>query len=139
VAVACILYQNVEAETPVASTSDQTTLDFATDIRPVLSDACFSCHGPDPEHREAELRLDLKEAVFAKHNGQALVVPGKPAESLLYQRMTAAEESERMPPVDSGKKLSASDIENIRKWIEAGAPWASHWAFQTPVKSQIPK
>lgn len=136
VAVACILYQNVVAETPL--TSDQ-PLDFATDIRPLLSDACFSCHGPDPEHREADLRLDLKETVFAQHNGQALIVPGKPTDSLLYQRMTAADESERMPPVDSGKKLSQSDLVKIRKWIEAGAPWASHWAFQTPVKSQIPK
>ncbi|HAW29544.1 MAG TPA: hypothetical protein DCY03_15725 [Planctomycetaceae bacterium] len=136
VAVACILYQNVVAETPL--TSDQ-PLDFATDIRPLLSDACFSCHGPDPEHREADLRLDLKETVFAQHNGQALIVPGKPTDSLLYQRMTAADESERMPPVDSGKKLSQSDLVKIRKWIEAGAPWASHWAFQTPVKPEIPE
>jgi hypothetical protein len=136
VAITCILYQNVVAETPL--TSDQ-PLDFATDIRPLLSDACFSCHGPDPEHREADLRLDLKETVFAKHNGQALIVPGKPADSLLYQRMTASDESERMPPVDSGKKLSQSDLAKIRKWIEDGAPWASHWAFQTPVKPELPE
>ncbi|QDU17122.1 Planctomycete cytochrome C [Gimesia maris] len=136
VAITCILYQNVGAETPL--TSDQ-PLDFATDIRPLLSDACFSCHGPDPEHREADLRLDLKETVFAKHNGQALIVPGKPADSLLYQRMTASDESERMPPVDSGKKLSQSDLAKIRKWIEDGAPWASHWAFQTPVKPELPE
>ncbi|WP_339688338.1 PSD1 and planctomycete cytochrome C domain-containing protein [Gimesia maris] len=136
VAITCILYQNVVAETPL--TSDQ-PLDFATDIRPLLSDACFSCHGPDPEHREADLRLDLKETVFAQHNGQALIVPGKPADSLLYQRMTASDESERMPPVDSGKKLSQSDLAKIRKWIEDGAPWASHWAFQTPVKPELPE
>ncbi|QDT93412.1 PSD1 and planctomycete cytochrome C domain-containing protein [Gimesia algae] len=136
VAITCILFQNVDAETP--SSADQ-SLDFATDIRPLLSDACFSCHGPDPEHREAELRLDLKEAVFAKHNGQALIVPGKPAESLIYQRMTAADESERMPPVDTGKILSKSDLAKIRKWIEDGAPWASHWAFQTPVKPALPE
>ncbi|QDT81396.1 Planctomycete cytochrome C [Gimesia maris] len=136
VAITCILYQNVGAETPL--TSDQ-PLDFATDIRPLLSDACFSCHGPDPEHREADLRLDLKETVFAQHNGQALIVPGKPADSLLYQRMTASDESERMPPVDSGKKLSQSDLVKIRKWIEDGAPWASHWAFQTPVKPELPE
>ncbi len=136
VAITCILYQNVGAETPL--TSDQ-PLDFATDIRPLLSDACFSCHGPDPEHREADLRLDLKETVFAQHNGQALIVPGKPADSLLYQRMTASDESERMPPVDSGKKLSQSDLAKIRKWIEDGAPWASHWAFQTPVKPELPE
>ncbi|WP_417380932.1 PSD1 and planctomycete cytochrome C domain-containing protein [Gimesia sp.] len=136
VVFACILHLNAEPETPPASNQ---TLDFATDIRPLLSDACFSCHGPDPEHREAELRLDLKEAVFADHNGQALIVPGKPADSLIYLRMTAADESERMPPADSGKKLSDSDIANIRKWIESGAPWASHWAFQTPVKPALPQ
>ncbi|HBL42549.1 MAG TPA: hypothetical protein DDZ90_04060 [Planctomycetaceae bacterium] len=135
VVMVCFLSQNVEAGTPAPS---EQPLDFATDIRPLLSDACFSCHGPDPEHREAELRLDLKETVFADHNGQSLIVPGKPAESLIYQRMTATDESERMPPVDSGKKLTASDLAKIRRWIEAGAPWASHWAFQAPVKSAIP-
>ncbi|QDT29709.1 Planctomycete cytochrome C [Gimesia panareensis] len=116
-----------------------TELDFASDIRPLLSDACFACHGPDDEHREAELRLDLKEGLFGKSSEQALIVPGKPEQSLIYQRLTTDDESLRMPPVDSGKKLSKADIEKIRQWIAAGAPWASHWAFQTPVKPAVPQ
>ncbi|QDT44865.1 Planctomycete cytochrome C [Gimesia alba] len=135
IASAALLFQNVSAETAKTTPVD---FDFATDIRPLLSDACFSCHGPDQEHREAELRLDLKESVFDSHDGHALIVPGKPAESLIYQRMISTDEDERMPPVDSGKKLSRSDIEKIRKWIAAGAPWASHWAFQPPEKPALP-
>lgn len=119
--------------------SAKSEFDFATVIRPVLSDACFSCHGPDDQHREAELRLDLKESAFGSHDGHAFIVPGKPLKSLLYQRLISRDEDERMPPVDSGKKISASDIEKIRNWIEAGAPWASHWAFHAPEKSALPQ
>jgi len=137
-AIACLafLFQIGFAETGKSKQSD---FDFATDIRPLLSDACFSCHGPDEQHREADLRIDLKESVFGSQAGHALIVPGKPLESLLYQRMIAADESERMPPVDSGKKLSPAEIEKIRKWIEAGAPWTSHWAFQPPEKAALPQ
>lgn len=118
--------------------SEKPDLDFATVIRPILSDGCFSCHGPDDQHREAELRLDLKESVFASHDGHAFIVPGKPMESLVYQRLISKNEDERMPPVDSGKEISSADIEKIRQWIEAGAPWASHWAFRAPEKSALP-
>lgn len=137
-AIVCLafLFQIGVAETGKSKQSD---FDFATDIRPLLSDGCFSCHGPDDQHREADLRIDLKESVFGSHAGHALIVPGKPLESLLYQRMIAADESERMPPVDSGKKLSPAEIEKIRKWIEAGAPWTSHWAFQPPEKAALPQ
>jgi len=130
------LSQPVLAETQKAASSE---FDFASDIRPLLSDACFSCHGPDEEHREAELRLDLKEGLFGTSAENAFIVPGKPEQSLVYQRLIAADESVRMPPTDSGKKLSKADIEKIRQWIQAGAPWASHWAFQPPVKPEIPR
>lgn len=133
--LAVCLFQLGFAETKISA---QTELDFATVIRPLLSDGCFSCHGPDDEHREADLRIDLKETAFGSHGGHALIVPGKPLESLLYQRIISTDEDERMPPVDSGKKLSPSDIEKIRKWIEAGAPWASHWAFSPPKKAVLP-
>ena len=129
-----LLFQLSAAETETTPAD----FDFATDIRPLLSDACFSCHGPDEEHRAAELRLDLKESVFGKHDGHALIVPGKPQESLIFQRMTESDADLRMPPADSGKKLSPDDIEKIRAWIAAGAPWASHWAFQTPEKPALP-
>lgn len=117
----------------------QAEFDFATDIRPLLSDGCFACHGPDDQNREADFRLDVKESAFGSHDGRSLIVPGKPLESLLYLRMISTDEDEQMPPVDSGKKLSPSEIEKIRKWIEAGAPWASHWAFRPPQKSALPQ
>lgn len=124
-----------------AGTESQTPaeLDFAADIRPLLSDACFACHGPDDEHREADLRFDLKEGLFGKSGEEALIVPGKPEQSLIFQRMTSDDESLRMPPVGSGKELTKAQIEKIRQWIAAGAPWASHWAFQTPVKPAVPR
>lgn len=131
-----LLFQFAAAETENKLPAD---FDFATDIRPLLSDACFACHGPDEEHRAAELRLDLKESVFAKHDGAALVVPGKPEASLIFQRMTTDDVDLRMPPADSGKTLSKTDIEKIRAWIAAGAPWASHWAFQPPEQPPIPQ
>ena len=130
------LFQISFAETKKTTPAE---FDFATDIRPLLSDGCFACHGPDDQHREADLRLDLKESAFGSHDGHALIVPGKPLESLLYQRIISKDEDERMPPVDSGKKLSPSEIEKIRKWIEAGAPWASHWAFHSPRKAALPR
>lgn len=137
-AISCFafLFQAALAET---EKSKQNEFDFATDIRPLLSDGCFSCHGPDEQHREADLRLDLKETAFGSHDGHALIVPGKPLESLLYLKMIARDESERMPPADSGKKLTPTEIEKIRKWIEAGAPWSSHWAFQSPEKVALPQ
>ncbi|MCH9654703.1 MAG: PSD1 and planctomycete cytochrome C domain-containing protein [Planctomycetes bacterium] len=136
IAFVVFLFQVTFAETKKTT---PTEFDFATDIRPLLSDGCFACHGPDDQHREADLRLDLKESAFGSHDGHALIVPGKPLESLLYQRIVSTDEDERMPPADSGKKLSPSEIEKIRKWIEAGAPWASHWAFHPPQKAALPR
>lgn len=136
IALSVFLFHDSIAETKEPTQSE---FDFATDIRPLLSDGCFACHGPDDQHREADLRLDLKENAFGSSDGHAFIVPGKPLESLLYQRIISKDEDERMPPVDSGKSFSPSDIEKIRKWIEAGAPWASHWAFHPPQKSDLPR
>ena len=103
---------------------------FNRDIRPILADNCFACHGPDARHRQAELRLDLRDAALDK---QALV-PGKPDESTIVQRMLSTDADEIMPPPSSHKKLSADQIELIKRWIAQGAEYQKHWAYETPVK-----
>jgi hypothetical protein len=102
-------------------------IDFNRDVRPILSDKCFACHGPDEKQRKAKLRLDV-EAV-AKDRGA--ILPGKPGESTLIERITAADE-ERMPPAKTGKKLSSAEIEILRRWIAEGAQYATHWAYAPP-------
>ncbi|MCH8924346.1 MAG: hypothetical protein IIA67_14500, partial [Planctomycetes bacterium] len=96
-------------------------VDFNRDIRPILSDKCFACHGPDKSKRQAELRLDTKTGAFAKRDDGHTLVPGDLAKSLLFGRITAADEEERMPPADSGRTLSAAQIELIGRWIKQGA------------------
>ncbi len=115
-------------------------VDFTTQIRPLLSDRCFKCHGPDSNAREAELRLDIRKGVFEpREDGQAVVVPGKPEESPLYQRIVTQDEDLRMPPAEGGKPLSRAEAELIRRWIEQGAPWQDHWAFVPPKRPPLPQ
>ena len=129
-----VLFQTVSATVCPAQ-----TVDFARDLRPILSDTCYHCHGPDKENQQAELRLDLKSSLYQVHDGVALVVPGNTAKSLLFQRITAKDPAERMPPEDAQVKLSDAQIELIRTWIEEGAVWKDHWAFEAPVKSDLPE
>ncbi|MCA9077461.1 MAG: PSD1 domain-containing protein [Planctomycetaceae bacterium] len=112
-------------------------VDFRRDIRPILSDKCFQCHGPDAE-RESDLRLDLAESVLAQRDGVAAVVPHDVQRSLLYQRITSEDVDDRMPPVDSGKSLTPHEIDLLRQWIEQGAEWAGHWSFEKLSSPEIP-
>src|SRR5262245_9341901 len=105
------------------------SLDFARDIRPILSNSCFLCHGPDSAHREAELRLDTPEGLTAEREGRRPFAPGDPAASEALRRMTTDDPAERMPPADSGKSLTAEQIARVRSWVEQGARWSSHWSF----------
>ena len=114
-------------------------VDFARDIRPILSDKCFYCHGPDPNHREADLRLDVEEDIKADLGGYAAVVPEQPNESALIERISSDDPDMLMPPVDSGKSLTAEEIEKLRKWIAQGAPWSDHWAYVTPQRVEAPQ
>ena len=114
-------------------------VDFARDIRPILSDNCFQCHGPDAGQREAELRLDTRDGALGKREDAAAFVAGKPNRSAAYQRMTATDADERMPPPDSGKQLSDAQITLVRRWIEQGATWSEHWAFVAPTRPEIPQ
>ena len=111
--------------------------DFQRDVRPILSENCFTCHGPDAETREAGLRLDTFEGATARRDGAAAVTPGRPNESELIARITAKDPHERMPPLASDKTLSAHQVIVLRRWIEDGAPYAKHWSFE-PVRSPEP-
>ena len=106
---------------------------FNRDVRPILSENCFECHGPDAAKRKADLRLDTGAP------GQAIITAGKPSGSELFKRITHADPEERMPPVDSGRALTSSDIETLRAWISQGAKWEKHWAFIPPKRQQFPR
>lgn len=112
--------------------------DYQREIRPILSDNCFHCHGPDAATRMAGLRIDRKEFAFEPRKRGAAVVPGKPAESLLYKRIVEPVAARRMPPPSAHKSLTAEQIETIKRWIEAGSPWQEHWAFVPPQRKQPP-
>lgn len=116
----------------VAASADD-ALDYNRDIRPLLSDRCFFCHGPDANHREADLRLDDEES--AK---EGVIVPGKPDESELLVRIMHADPDQRMPPADSGKSLSQDEIDLLRRWIAQGAPYAPYWAYVPPRRHPVP-
>jgi len=113
-------------------------IDFSRDIRPILSDKCFTCHGPDENKRASELRLDVKDSAFGVRDGQTAIVPGDIAGSLLHQRITSTDPETRMPPPTSGQELSASQIELLTAWIQQGAKWTEHWAFLRPQRPAVP-
>ena len=108
------------------------TIDFSRDIRPLLSDRCYKCHGPDENERKAGLRLDLYDAALAElESGNRAIVPGNVAESTLVARLMSTDPDEQMPPPASGKKLSANERELLKKWVEQGAAWRGHWSFMS--------
>jgi hypothetical protein len=114
-------------------------IDFNRDIRPILSNKCFACHGPDDGKREAGLRLDdARIATGELESGVIAIVPDDPDASELIRRVTSSDEAERMPPVDFGKPLSKSEMATLRRWIDEGAKFAAHWSYVKPVRSAPP-
>ncbi|OAI46598.1 hypothetical protein AYO44_11085 [Planctomycetaceae bacterium SCGC AG-212-F19] len=114
-------------------------VDFQRDIRPILSDNCFKCHGPDESTRKGKLRLDGRDhAIKAGRSGAIAVVPGKPEASELLKRITTADADEVMPPPDTGKKLTPKQVDLLRRWIAAGATYQQHWAFIAPQRPSLP-
>jgi len=112
---------------------------YDRDVRPILADRCFSCHGPDAKKRQAELRLDLRENALAPHPDGIAIVPGKPEESELVRRITHRDASERMPPANSGKRpLSEAEKELLTRWVEEGAVYEPHWSFVPPARPELP-
>jgi hypothetical protein len=132
-AVVCLSWQ-VE---PVLC-AEPASIDFNRDIRPILSDHCFECHGPDAEQRQAELRLDTQDGLFRKTDEHSNVVDGKAEQSELFRRISSTNPDARMPPSDSGRKLTAAQISAIKKWIESGAEWKQHWSFVAPIRPEAP-
>ncbi len=112
---------------------------FNRDIRPILSENCFACHGPDEKHRKAGLRLDTKEGAFGKSKSGAMaIVPGNLKKSEMWARLITTDKDEVMPPPDSHKTLTVVEKERVRKWIESGAAYEKHWAFVPPQRPPVP-
>jgi hypothetical protein len=110
------------------------TVEFNRDIRPILSDYCYHCHGPDKARRKADLRLDTEDGAFAELDGIKVIARGDLARSELYQRLTAKNEKKRMPPTSIGRRPSERQIQLIARWIEQGAKWQPHWSFIAPTR-----
>lgn len=115
-------------------------VDFNREIRPLLSDNCFTCHGPDENARKAKLRLDVRAAALEpRRSGEAAVVPGEPERSLLVARITTEDTDDLMPPPATGKRLEAGQRDKLRRWIAEGADWPEHWAYRRPERPAVPE
>ncbi len=114
-------------------------VNFSRDIRPILSNTCYKCHGPDEKERQANLRLDTAEGLLARSSAEtAIVAPGNSDASELYRRIASEDPDLKMPPPSSGKRLAPEQIELIRRWIDEGAEWRPHWAFVPVVRPEPP-
>ena len=111
------------------------SLDFNRDIRPILSNACFKCHGPDPESRKADLRLYQRESAV---DDAEVIVPGNPEKSEIIARVSTDDPDDRMPPPDHGGKLTDAQIKTLEQWIREGAPYAKHWSYSLVERPPLP-
>ena len=114
-------------------------IEFNRDIRPILSENCYACHGPDSGARKAGLRLDTEVGAKSKRKGNSAVVAGNAIESELYKRIIATDAHELMPPPKSNKKLDDNQKALLKRWLEEGASWEGHWAFLSVKKPDAPK
>ncbi len=110
-------------------------INFDRQVRPILSDNCFMCHGPDEKHRMAGIHFDTKEGAFGK---TGVITPGDSAHSKMYLRISNPNDAMRMPPTYSGRKLTATQIEILKNWIDSGAKWETHWAYVPPKRPDLP-
>jgi len=114
-------------------------IEFSRDIRPILSNKCFACHGPDGEQRQAGLRFDIREEALAElDSGATAIVPGDIEASALVERISSDDESLRMPPADAEKQLTVDEIALLTRWVAEGARWGEHWAFVAPERAELP-
>ncbi len=125
---------------PAASRSEQAaTVNFNRDIRPILADKCFACHGPDEKKRDSKLRLDIREqAVKPAESGDTAIVPGKPEASQLIARVTTKDRDDMMPPPKTHKTITPQEVATLRRWIAEGAVYQGHWAFLKPERAAAP-
>ena len=123
------------SSTPSVAGDSKASIDFNRDIRPILSKNCYACHGPDAKSRTTKMRLDKRESAVAKNKkGEAPVVPGNPEASELIRRVSCNDENDRMPPQETGNRLTPEQIATLKRWIVEGASYAEHWAFVRPVQ-----
>jgi hypothetical protein len=114
-------------------------IDFNRDVRPILTENCFACHGPSKKDRQAGLRLDVREGALADLGGYAAIVPGKAEASALVERITSKDRDERMPPAKTRKTLTPQQIHTLVEWIRQGAVYAPHWAYVPPKRLEPPR
>ena len=129
----------VAASVAIGPPAAAETVRYGRDVLPILSAKCFACHGPDDEGRQADLRLDVEAEAKRVRDGGPAIVPGRPEESTILARVTSADPDEVMPPADSHKPLTPGQIDVLRRWIAAGAPWGRHWSFEPVVRPEPPR
>ncbi len=122
----------------VAQSADAERIYFDRDIRPILADKCYACHGPDPAQRQAELRLDTKEEAFSAPSGYPIIVPGDIENSELARRITHPDPAQRMPPQTSNRQPTQAQINTLIQWIKQGAEWEEHWVYKLPQHVEPP-
>ena len=126
----------------LATVAGAAPVDFGRDVRPILSDKCFHCHGPDESARKARLRFDTREGALRLKNDSAVIIPGKSAESEIIFRVTSTDTEEMMPPPEAKLgRLTAAEVATLKRWIDEGAPYQAHWAFEpvTTVGPPLPR
>jgi len=135
-----VLLLSLLAAAPTARAAAPAKVDFNRDIRPILSDTCFKCHGPDAKQVKGGLRLDLRDVATKEgKSGKIAIVPKQASKSELIRRLTTKDQDDLMPPPETGKKLTSAQIELFKKWIEQGAEYQTHWAYQPVAKPKAPE
>jgi len=139
---ACVMWSlsatRTSSSPPPQTAAKPKPVDFNRDIRPILSDTCFKCHGPDEHVRMANLRLDETEGLFIDRGGYRIIVPGHSDQSKLYQKISSKDDSFRMPPIYSGRTLTPKQIELFKEWIDQGAKWDTLWSLVPPKRPPVP-
>lgn len=119
--------------------AQKATVEFNRDVRPILSDKCFGCHGPDAKTKNIPLRLDLEDQAKADLGKRFAIVPGQPENSEVIRRITAEQKFKKMPPPSSGHTISAGELATLKQWIAEGAQWQKHWSFLPVAQPQLPE
>src|SRR5258706_7249776 len=137
--VAGLCWQTGAVESAAKSKSAP-KVDFNRDIRPIFSENCYACHGPDQNKRKAGLRLDQQEGALAElKSGNHAIVPRDASRSVLISRITTSDEDDRMPPLKTGKRLTPIQVDLLKRWIIEGAEWKKHWSFIPPERPELPR
>src|SRR4051812_34544082 len=129
----------VNDKTARAADAENRTVSFLKEVRPILAQHCFQCHGPDEAARKGKLRLDLKDGAFAERKGAHVIAPRDPDGSLVWERITSTDKRRRMPPEGATQALTEKQIATLKTWIEQGAKWEEHWSLLPPTKPAVPR